>query len=57
LLLPTLKHVAQGQAEVLLRGGGGAQWRANQLFFPEGMMMEVKMGCLNKWLGGLVKGA
>lgn len=35
---PPLKQVVQGQTGVFVRGGGGAQWRANQFRAAEGMM-------------------
>jgi hypothetical protein len=35
---PPLKQVVQGQTGVFVRGGGGAQWRANQFRAAEGML-------------------
>lgn len=41
------KQAAQGQVGAPVCGGGGAQWRANQLWRSEGMMammVEYDMG-------------
>ena len=35
---PPLKQVVQGHWGLFVRGGGGVQWRANQLLTEEGMM-------------------
>lgn len=42
---PPLKQVVQGQTGVFVRGGGGAQWRANQFRAAEGMLKVCVCGC------------